>query len=312
MATVQEVIIPIPSDALDCPIRATLFSPPRTDDNIPCVLLSSASGVPRSFYLRFATYLAAEYGIPVLTYDYRGHGESLPPNGLYGLRNLSIWKHWGLVDQKLATAFLHETFPNRPMTCLGHSVGCHIMPLNPLRHLFSRYVYIAAANAHYRYAEKPFASWMFVPLRIAAVPLGYFPSRRLGLCEDIPLGIAKDWAEWIRVPAYCTSQPEVKEAYDTFEPPSAMSLAFTDDHFIRKNDLAAYRMLHVLMPKANIPFRLVDPADVGSTMVGHTGFFKPAVRQGWDMVAKFIVEGVEPDVPLTTFEPETKALKARL
>ena len=57
------------------PLAATLFLPRGAKRH--AVLINSATAVPRKFYRGFAGYLAKR-GCAVLTYDYRGTGDSRP------------------------------------------------------------------------------------------------------------------------------------------------------------------------------------------------------------------------------------------
>src|SRR5258708_34295879 len=68
-------------------LAATLFEPAMP--NGMAILLNSGTGIPRRFYGAFAQHLA-DRGFAVLTYDYRGIGESdAPPPAAVG--------HWGPV-----------------------------------------------------------------------------------------------------------------------------------------------------------------------------------------------------------------------
>ena len=57
------------------PLAATLFLPRGAKRH--AVLINSATAVPRKLYRGFAGYLA-QRGCAVLTYDYRGTGDSRP------------------------------------------------------------------------------------------------------------------------------------------------------------------------------------------------------------------------------------------
>ena len=57
------------------PLAATLFLPRGAKRH--AVLINSAPAVPRKLYRGFASYLA-QRGSAVLTYDYRGTGDSRP------------------------------------------------------------------------------------------------------------------------------------------------------------------------------------------------------------------------------------------
>ncbi len=70
-------------------LAATLFEP--STPNGMAILLNSGTGIPRRFYGAFAQHLA-DRGFAVLTYDYRGIGQSDAPSS-------AAVEHWGAVDQ---------------------------------------------------------------------------------------------------------------------------------------------------------------------------------------------------------------------
>ena len=57
-------------------LGATLFPPATPNDRV--VVVNAAMGVKRGFYAPFALHLAAR-GFTVVSYDYRGIGDSRPP-----------------------------------------------------------------------------------------------------------------------------------------------------------------------------------------------------------------------------------------
>ncbi|XXQ29574.1 AB hydrolase-1 domain-containing protein [Plasmodiophora brassicae] len=290
------------------PIKATLFAPSPSGAAGPAVLVSAATGVPRTFYAAFAQYLAERHGCAVLTYDYRGLGDSLPAavgtqHPLSRLQHIHIHKEWAQNDQAAAVKHLHESFPGRPVVLVGQSVGCHIAPLNPLRHLVSRYVFISANNAYWGYSTSRLLTysfpWLVETTSVVVAPWRpadrYFPARRFGLCDDLPLGIARDWAKWTRYPEYCTVEPDVKELYARFDPGqgNAIAIGFTDDDFCAGR--VAFDSWLRLVPRMQAPLIYLHPQQVGLKDVGHMGFFKKCCQEGaWEPVAQFIVAGVEP------------------
>ncbi|TPX71549.1 hypothetical protein SpCBS45565_g01022 [Spizellomyces sp. 'palustris'] len=293
---ISDITIPAHIDAF--PIKATLFAPQTTQPSTslpPAVLINSATGVPRGFYGNFAKYLASAHSCPVLIYDYRGHGDSIPKEGgLAALKDTHIHIHWATYDQPAATAHLHTLYPDRGIVIIGHSVGAHIAPLNPLKHLVTRYIFASSNNAFWGYHSRPFVTFAFPwMVEVLGAVAGYFPAKKIKLCDNIPLGVGRDWARWTRCPEYCTTEPEVKDAYDAFKPESAIGIAATDDHLCA--DRRAFDEWFALMPNAKVRFYYVEPKELGAEVVGHMGLFKKACKDGaWDAVARYIIEGVEP------------------
>jgi len=92
------------------PLAATLFLPRGAKRH--AVLVNSATAVPRKLYRGFAGYLA-QRGCAVLTYDYRGTGDSRPqartgnkPKSLTGFK--ASMSDWAALDITAAVGWMRE------------------------------------------------------------------------------------------------------------------------------------------------------------------------------------------------------------
>jgi len=73
-------------------LGATLFSPRLPNGSV--VIIHSALATPRGFYTHFARFLASR-GYTVVTYDYRGTGDSCAP----AMRGRDIcMADWGVMN----------------------------------------------------------------------------------------------------------------------------------------------------------------------------------------------------------------------
>ena len=107
-------------------LAATLFLPRATRRR--AVLISSATAVPRKIYRGFAGYLARR-GFAVLTFDYRGIGDSRgmavegynKPKSLVGFK--ASMTDWAMLDTTAAVRWMRERYNNLPLTYVGHSFG---------------------------------------------------------------------------------------------------------------------------------------------------------------------------------------------
>ena len=178
------------------------------------VVLASATGVPRRFYAPFAAYLASR-GHAVLTFDYRGTGESAPER-LRGYQ--ATMAQWGSLDLSAALAWMAGRHPELPQRVVGHSVGGQVLGLVPPEQLeaLSGVLLVASQGGYW-------GMWRGVGLAVmlftwyALIPgmtalLGYLPMRRFGQGEDRPAGVAKQWARWGRHPGYFLADEEVRSA----------------------------------------------------------------------------------------------------
>ena len=81
------------------------------------------TGIPASRYQNFAAFLAGA-GIPTLTYDYRGIGQSRPG----ALRGFGAqMEDWSEYDCTAAIAGLRARFPNAEMLGIAHSAGAWVV-----------------------------------------------------------------------------------------------------------------------------------------------------------------------------------------
>ena len=83
------------------------------------VIINAATSVRCRHYSRFADYLFAN-GFDVITYDYRGIGESRPAS----MKTLQAsWSDWGALDFEAMLKRARREFPGQPIDVVGHSFG---------------------------------------------------------------------------------------------------------------------------------------------------------------------------------------------
>ncbi|MCV6903735.1 MAG: alpha/beta fold hydrolase, partial [Achromobacter xylosoxidans] len=160
----------------------------------PVVVINAATSVRCRYYARFAAYLH-RHGFDVLTYDYRGIGESRPAS-LRGFQ--ASWMDWGEKDFEAVLGYVRSHFPGQPVDVVGHSIGGFVTGLAPSARGLRRIFTMGAQYAYWRdYAAgqrlRMLAKWHVVMPLLAAC-LGYFPGRRLGWLEDTPRGVVRDWS----------------------------------------------------------------------------------------------------------------------
>ena len=240
----------------------------------PLVIINAATSVRCRYYARFADYLFAQ-GCDVLTYDYRGIGESRPAS-LRGFQ--ASWSDWGQLDFEAMLAHAAQAFPGQPIDVVGHSFGGCAVGLAPSAGQVRRVVMVGAQFAYWRdYAAdqrwRLFGKWHVVmPLLTHA--FGYFPGKRLGWMEDTPSGVVRDWAT--PHPRY-EGRPSgrrlaAKRSGQPFAQVSAAILAISvsDDPF--GTVTAIERLLGYFSNSPRTHLRL-HPEDIGEAEIGHFSFF---------------------------------------
>lgn len=158
------------------------------------MIVNCATGVLARYYHRYAAYLASN-GWAVFTYDYRGIGLSR----LRDLRRVRAgWRDWGERDFEAVLGFARARDPDGVLAVVGHSIGGVVIGYARSARHVDRILTIGAQYAHWRdYApgerERFHRRWhVLMPALVRRH--GYFPGRRLGWLEDLPAGVAADFA----------------------------------------------------------------------------------------------------------------------
>ncbi len=256
-------------------LAATLYEP-ATRETAGVVLVNSGTGIPRGVYSRFAAWLA-ECGFAVLTWDYRGIGGSRPRS----LRGFSArMRDWGEKDLEGVYAFLGERFGGRPVLVVGHSAGGQLVGLAPGSRRIAGLLAIAAQSGFYRHWPVP-RRWAMAGLWFALMPAatavaGYFPSRALGLGEDLPKGVALEWARWCRHRDYMVDDAArpLRPHFGAVRVP-ILCYSFADDPFAPRPAVEHLLSFYSAAPRLHLH---IVPSERGIPPVGHLGFFKERFR----------------------------------
>jgi predicted alpha/beta hydrolase len=91
-----------------------------------------------------------------------------------------------------------------------------------------------------------------------------------GQGEDLPAGVALEWARWCRHPGYLVGALGMQEAYARFSAPMRV-VAIADDRYAPPRAVEAFLAFY---PNAPHKLEKVDPASAGGEPIGHFGFFR--------------------------------------
>lgn len=255
----------------------------------PAVVLASASGTPRGFYRRIARHLADD-GIPVLTFDYRGIGGSRPER-LRGFE--ATMSDWGRLDLGAAIRWLDTSLDAGEVHLLGHSAGGQIAGLAPNADELASIVGIAAQSGYWGHWPG-WRRWLFADLWYAFVPglahlVGYLPTAKLGIWpEDLPKGVALEWARWCRHPGYlldCVSERD-RRRYAAIEAP-LLAVSVPSDPYAPRDAVDAWT---AFFPNAPTTRRHVPGRDQ-AMVEGHFGFLEAEAQHLWTEVADWVRHG---------------------
>ncbi|PYB81789.1 alpha/beta hydrolase family protein [Pseudomonas soli] len=255
----------------------------------PLVIINAATSVRCRYYSRFADYLFAQ-GFDVLTYDYRGIGESRPAT-LRGFQ--ASWSDWGRLDFEAMLQLAAAEHPGQPMHVVGHSFGGWALGLAPSAGQVRHALLVGAQFAYWRdYAPEQrwqlFGKWHVV-MPLLTRMFGYFPGKRLGWLEDTPAGVVHDWVA--RTPRY-EQRPSGRLLSATpFAQVQAATLAIslTDDPF--GTVAATERLLGYLQTGERRHLR-VAPVDISVGEIGHFAFFHDRFRESlWPIALEWLQKG---------------------
>ncbi len=249
------------------------------------VTINAAAGVPQAFYGKFAAFLA-ESGMHVLTYDYRGIGRSRPAE-IRGMR--AGMSDWVRLDAPGALDCLAESAPGARLMAIGHSIGGHSFAFADDGGRLAAALAIGSQSgywAHWGGAGR-LGMWM---LMHAGIPLtaklfGYLPSSALGMGEDLPARIATEWAAWCRTPGYLPAALDAHDAYGRYRG-RLRACWVEDDGYAPLRAVEAYLRF---FPGAEQELQRVRLAQVGTTKIGHFGFFRERFRDSlWREAADWL------------------------
>ena len=251
-------------------LGATLYRPRASSGR--GVLVMPATGVPQEYYAKFSDFLATR-GFTVLTFDYRGIGKSLTGH----VRQVSArMQDWALLDASAAFDYLQKE--SDKLYVVGHSFGGQAIGLLPRSEKVAGAFMVGSQSGYWKNWPLLGRAWLW-PVTHVALPMvsqlrGYFPSSRLGFGEDLPKGVAIEWARWCRNPTYLVGDLGVADAYARFAAP-LRAYAISDDPFA---PAGAVQALLDLYPGSRSELKRVRPSDIGAERIGHFGFFRERFR----------------------------------
>ena len=263
------------------PISVKIFEPKIPNRKL--LVINSATGVKQQVYFSFAKYLAA-HGFSVITYDYRGIGES-KPRKMKGFE--ASMRIWGTRDFKTITGFIKENYPDYTKFCLGHSVGALILGMNEDSVIFKKFIFVATQDAyigHLSWRVAVTAALGFgIAVPVTVILKGYFPAHRFGLGESLPKGSAYDWRTLI------LNKKSTGRLYEKIEKDHSKDLnqeAFIihaeDDSWVTMKGMES--LMNNSYPNMKKNYREIKVSESPEKKVGHINFFRSYNRVLWKII----------------------------
>ncbi|MEM9531161.1 MAG: alpha/beta fold hydrolase [Pseudomonadota bacterium] len=255
-------------------LSTTQYHPGESTGRV--AVINSATAVPRRFYRHFAAALAAR-GYHVVTYDYRGTGGSRPES-LRGFQ--ATMRDWAFQDMAGVIDWVSDELAPSQLCLIGHSFGGQAAGLLDNHHHVDAMLTLSSQSGYWRHqgGEQKWvvAMHVYLNLPLLAHIMGHMPWRWFG-GEDLPKGVALEWARWCRDPRYLLGDDSLPlERYQGFEAP-VLAYSIADDKWGTPRAVDA-----MMSAYPNLERRHLDGAEAGIRKVGHMGFFRPASEPLWD------------------------------
>jgi predicted alpha/beta hydrolase len=261
-------------------LSGTLYEPAAAANK--AVLVVCAMGVPQSYYRAFCEWLV-EQGCVVLTFDFRGMGQSR--NG--SLRGLQCdVMTWAQIDAVAALELLAARSSEVPITWVGHSLGGQIFAFT-MAHVarsvvprVKRLTYLAAGSGYWRENSPQLkrVNWIFwFVLGPTLTPLfGYWPGAKLNMVGDLPAGVFYQWKSWCMHREYAVAvlPPQYRQLAKSVDVPITC-ISFTDDEMMSNENIEALKSMY---PDEKMTALRFAPHELGAKRIGHFGAFRKEMR----------------------------------
>lgn len=237
------------------------------------IVISSATGVKKEFYINFSTYLLSK-GYTVLLFDYRGIGGSIPCR----LQQLNASMHeWGTKDMNAVLNYLVQQKRTTEIIWVGHSVGAQLIGfLNNHQHI-KKVIAVNSALGYWGYFPFPvkwliWGLWFFIgPVMVKVY--GYGAMRKIGWGENLTGNMMREWRSWCLSKTYFKQSLLTTMQQDKFYQFTVpITSIYTSDDFIA-NDTTVPLMMN-FFPNAPQKIVKLSVKEHTTEKVGHTGIFR--------------------------------------
>ncbi|QIO05695.1 alpha/beta hydrolase family protein [Acinetobacter shaoyimingii] len=264
------------------------FYPQQGPKKMTPVLICPATGVTKWFYHSFATWLA-EQGFAVLVFDFRGIGASL--HGKLKDSDASI-QDWGQLDIPAAIDALLEKTGATHVNLLGHSAGGQLLGIVPNYNKVKNLVAVSGSTGHVKGLKgktKFLAPVMFnVIFPISRIIKGYGTTKFIGMGEDLPKNVAKQWAQFCSRPGYifnALGKTIFEDYHQEIRIPITV-LWSSDDEIATE---ANVKDLIRLYPNAQTKMIELVPSKFHHQTIGHMNMFKKSHQNLWPVLAAALI-----------------------
>jgi len=263
------------------------FYPAKQSTNRLPILVCPATGITQSFYHHFIEWLAQQ-GLDVLVFDFRGIGDSL--HGPIRQSTASI-QDWGQLDIPAAIETLLNKTGKEQVILLGHSAGGQLLGIVSNYKKVAQVIAISGSTGHVKGLKgrtKRMAPVMFnMIFPISSLVKGYGATKFLGMGENLPKNVAKQWAEFCSKPGYVMNaigKTIFEDYHNEIQCPITVYWSSDDEIATEANVKDLLR----LYPEAPTEMMELKPKDTGHKAIGHMLMFRKSHQNLWPIMTKNI------------------------
>ena len=252
------------------------------------IIINGATGVLRKYYQAFSEYLC-EQGFTVLSYDFRGIGESQvrteesPPANMV---------HWGQRDMDDVMHYFKAQYPKLTIKGIGHSIGGQLLGLMPDNNRYDSFLNIASQHAYWK-------NWsiknrtksgllFFILLPLFSKLFNGLPGWVLG-SEPLNKHTAADWGRFGRKAHYRDHKGNVlKEGFESYQGSMRFYSIADDLNFAPEKGV---KSLQGLFKNASSDHVSIHPKEYGMKRIEHFGFFQKKMnKKAWAECADWLAD----------------------
>ncbi|WP_338563683.1 alpha/beta hydrolase family protein [Acinetobacter sp. KS-LM10] len=247
------------------------------------ILISPATGITKTFYHALAEWLSKQ-GHAVLTFDFRGIGESL-----YGplKESKASIQDWGQLDLPAAIETLLKKTSSDRVTIIGHSAGGQLLGITHNHSKVEKLIAVAASSGHVKDLKgrtKFMAPIMFnIIFPLSNTLKGYGATKFLGMGENLPKNVAKQWSLFCSKPGYVLNaigKTIFEDFHHEVKTPITVFWASDDEIATEKNVKDLLR----LYPNTETNMIEIKPQQYKHQSIGHMQMFKKSHQNIWPII----------------------------
>ncbi|HAA07894.1 MAG TPA: alpha/beta hydrolase [Acinetobacter schindleri] len=269
------------------PLTARFYAANAASRKALPILICPATGITAQFYHNFNVWLQAQ-GYDVLCFDFRGIGQSL--NGPLKKSKASIVQ-WGQLDIPAAIDALRDRTKAEQVILVGHSAGGQLLGIVPNYDKVAKVIAVSGSTGHVKGLKgrtKLLAPVMFdVIFPLSRFTLGYGPTSKIGMGENLPKDVAKQWAQFCSKPGYVLNaigKTVAKTANHHEQITCPITVLWSSDDEIATE--ANVKDLIRLYPNAQTSHKELRPSSFGHKAIGHMLMFKRSHQNLWPVIER--------------------------